>query len=366
VHDKLSLKTLLKQLIYFHVGLVVIWAPFFLYLIDVSAIKDWYAQSFAVADAYMQRLGEAKKFQNFPFPAEAELIYSLFRGIFTSRTYHGGPNVRSIIYSFVFFNAFILWLSTCVFPNKNKLNLETNKLLFLFSSVTIFGYLNALHLYEIFRLQTSSSLGLGLLLFSLRGFFNRFGRYNSYYFLVFISALFLYLVQSFVFASSWDVVRAVNGGLNEPSGVKIFRGKWYDNNKNYLYTNLASKLDEYHDCGIQYLVNKTQDSLVPYLVDGLVKVQRSPFSLPEKLSQAVASDEDEKISRLLSNGLAVLVVQGGSQFKIPLNYKVDLSISEPQKSVNGSFVFDAAYGSDVDQHQYFIAVPKNINCPKIR
>ena len=143
-------KEYLKNILMFHAGMIGVIGVFLLYLVKESALEDWINQSFTIGIFY-------KRFVS---------LKSIYRGFIRGILFPS--DIRLLLYSLVFFNA-ILICKTFFPKDLGKLKeiqqqfSERDKLLFLFGSVTLFGYLQSLHIYQLFRLQSSSSLGLGLL-----------------------------------------------------------------------------------------------------------------------------------------------------------------------------------------------------------
>jgi hypothetical protein len=330
-------KEYLKNILMFHAGMIGVIGVFLLYLVKVSALEDWINQSFTVVIFYKHWMTPK----------------SIYGGFITRIVFP--PDKRHLLYSLIFFNT-LLTCTTVFLRGCGKLKKlqqrfsERDKLLFLFSSVTLFGYLQALHMYNLYRLQSSSSLGLGLLIFSLDTFSKRFERWQRLVFSVPIICVFIYLSSTLVFKATpsvrfpWRQNLLFSNQLKEPENIEMLQGKLYDEETRIFYQTLTKTISDYN-CQLDYLVNFTTDSYVPRLSKSFKRVQRSPF-YHRGLSELIFQDEQEKISQLLTQGKAILIADELPE--IPENYQVIMEFKNP-----GTIPFVGK--------QYLVAVPKLIS-----
>jgi len=321
----------------FHAGMIGVIGVFLLYLVKESAFEDWISQSFTILIFYKHWT----------------TLKSIYGGFITRILFP--PDKRYLLYSLIFFNAF-LTCTTVFLRGCGKLKelqqrfSERDKLLFLFSSVTLFGYLQALHMYNLYRLQSSSSLGLGLLILSLDTFSKRFKRWQRLVFSVPVICAFIYLSSTLVFKRTPSVIFPWNQNLlfshqlKEPENIEMLQGKLYDEKTRIFYQTLTKTISDYN-CQLDYLVNFTTDSYVSRLSKSFKRVQRSPF-YNRDLSELIFPDEQGKISQLFTQGKAILIAD--ELQKIPENYQVIMELKNP-----GTI--------PIVGKQYLVAVPKLIS-----
>jgi hypothetical protein len=319
-------KVHLRNIVMFHVGMLGVIGAFLLYVIRESAFADWIKQSFVIGKFY----------RDFGLLAPRNIFNFLKVIIFP---FDGDG--RLLLYSLVFFNAliiFIIFLRTSLLRKIKGLReqvQEGNNLLFLFSSVILFGYLHALHFYNLFRLQSSSSLGFGLLIFSLCKLSNRFEKWERLVLSVPFICLFIYLIPTSVFHENSSVYfpwnrhlphLLVSHQLKQPENIEMLQNKLYDEKTRIYYQTLAKTISSY-DCKLDYLVNFTMNSYVPLLSKSFKRVQRSPF-YNESMSKIIFQDEQEKITHLFIQKKALLIAANIKQ--IPENYQVILEVEKPE------------------------------------
>ena len=99
------------------------------------------------------------------------------------------------------------------------------------SAVTFFGYLNCVHIYNVFRLQSASSLGFGLLIFSLNYFSQKFKKLKIFIFNIPIISLSIYLIFTLLFTANtairtpWNQSLLFSNQLKAPEDVPILKDK---------------------------------------------------------------------------------------------------------------------------------------------
>jgi hypothetical protein len=315
-------KVHLRNIVMFHVGILGVIGAFLLYVIRESAFGDWINQSFVIGKFY----------RGFLHPRN---ILNFLKGIIFP---FAGQDGRLLLYSLVFFNALIIFIRTSLLRKIKELQeqvQERDNLLFLFSSVILFGYLQSLHIYEVFRLQSSSSLGFGLLIFSLCKLSNRFEKWERLVLSVPFICLFFYLMQTLVFRPTSSVYNPwnrhlphllVSHQLKQPENIEMLQNKLYDEKTRIYYQTLAKTMSSY-DCKLDYLVNFTMNSYIPLLSKSFKRVQRSPF-YNESISNIIFQDEKEKITHLFIQEKALLIAAEIKQ--IPENYQVILEVEKPE------------------------------------
>ena len=332
------------NIILFHTGIISVIGIFLVYLLLEGAFNDWIAQSFTVIKVFSTAYGSAR-----------EVIYRFLSGIFLGKT-NGIVDIRSILYSLIFFNALIFWIRI-LYKIIRKQITEQEKLLFLFSSVVLLGYYNSLHLYQIFRLQSSSSLGFGLLILSLYDVSTRFGKWKKFVFIIPVVCLFIYLSQTFVFIkttsvySPWNKDLLLSDKLKEPENIDFLQGKLYDEKTRNYYQTLAKTMNKYSS-QLEYYVNLSSDSYISVYSQLPIKsVQRLPHYI-DAVSNCIFQDEQKKIAELLKKKKAILVTSEFQFNKIPENYEVVLEINIPIPQIwTGKKIYIAVPEKLHSQHQ---------------
>ncbi len=329
-------KTQFKNIAMFHAGLLGVIALFFIYLLQESAFKDWTAQSFTILGFFKSAVGGTK-----------EILKRFLHGLILAEA-PPERDVRSLLYTLVFFNTLVIFGIVFLKMLRKQIS-EREKVLLLFSMVILFGYLRSAHLYEVFRLQSASSLGFGLLLLSLHHFSTRFKQWKSLVFAAPVICLFIFLGQTLVFAKTtsvyypWNRNLLSNNQLKEPENIGMLKHSLYDEKVRVYYQTIAGTMTLYAG-RLEFLVNLTADSHIPMLSKSFKKTQRAPF-YNKYLADLIFQDEQEEILRLLSNGKAVLAAEKPNQ--IPENYEVVLKLDAP----------DAIPWID---YPTYIAVPRNM------
>ena len=304
----------------FHLGMLGVVGAFLLYIFRESAFEDWINQSFVIKEFYKGSL-------------TLRALLNFLRLIILPFTNDG----RLLLYSLVFLNSLVIFsrigfiIGTKQIKELNEQVRDLDNTLFLFSSVTLFGYLQSLHSYDLFRLQSSSSLGFGLLIFSLYRLSKKFKKWQIISLIIPFVSLFFYLFQTLLFHRTssvhfpWDLDLLVTHELRQPENIEILRNKIYDEKSRIYYQTLAETISSY-DCKLEYLVNLTMNSYIPLLSKSFERVQRSPF-YNESLSNMVFKDEKGKISQLFIQGKSILIASEIN--KIPENYTIILEIKSP-------------------------------------
>jgi hypothetical protein len=339
----------LKNILTFHIGMIGIVAVFLLYIAKESAFEDWVKQSFTIGMYYKEI-----------FNLEPQRVLPNF----AKRIFYPKPNSRSVLYSIVYLNALIIYgifflkcLGKLIKLRKIQFD-ERDKLLFLFSSVTLFGYLQALHLYNMFRLQSASSLGLGLVVLSLYQLSGKFKRWKMVVFTVPLMIFFILLSNTLLFAKTpvtfvpWDRDLLFSHQLKEPRNIAMLEGKLYDEETRTYYETLVQTLSSYQ-CKLEYLVNFTQDGYIPSLSESFKRVQRSPL-YDQQLARVIFQDEQRKIAQLLKEGKTILIAAQVEE--IPENYQIAHEIKTPASTQHWSFNGRSLIGKVT-----YIAVPKSVS-----
>ena len=308
---QLSKKKLVNIAI-FNLSIATIFIVFYLYLVRVDALKDWYLQSVTILNFYEEMFGNR-------FQLLKRLVGSLIQGLLGVTNFFKDP--RLTIYSLIFLNCIIcIKLALKSFRIKSSKNINISQTLFLFSSISLFGYLA--HIYEIFRLQSASSLGIGLAIFSLDRVLKIFGKWRKLFlgvltvFLIILLGKDVIAIRNASLYSTWNQKQLISGELREPQKIRFLQGKLYDFDTIIYYETLKDEIEKYSD-QLDYLVNYTPNSYILFLSDKFRNIQKSPF-YNAKLSSLIFSEEENTISELFGQEKAILIVTYPE--KIPTNY----------------------------------------------
>ena len=344
-----------KNIVVFTLGLILPLSIFLLYLIKTSSFQLWSFQTFQLFSV---------RFFSIEFGStDTSLIkYPIFFYVLAKNIVRGliFGDLRMKLYSFAFFNNLAIIALTLIRLKKGNFSYKDSYLL-LFCLVSIFGYLGALHDYEIFRLQSSAALGIGILVYSLsqlsRLASNR--RVKTLVLLVPCSFLVISLLSNFQFVPQssyfepWNLNLIRSGTLREPKNVEILKGKLFEEKRAKYYEEISRILDEYSS-QMKFVVNLTENSFIPFISNKYKRVQIAPFFALSTL-ESFRESEKTRYEPVLSNGQAILFGYEGYKFEqfygtnttgstteIPKNYRVIRVIENPDG--NGKLV---------------VAIPKN-------
>jgi hypothetical protein len=302
-----------KNFLILNTGFFSVITLFLLYIIRESALTEWVHQSFTIAKFYVHK----NLWLNF--------LLCLLKGGSTR-----GRDARTILYSLIFFNALIVGGIVFIKATKNQLT-DKIKLLFLLSAVTFFGYLNSLHIYDVFRLQSASSLGFGLLIFSLNYFSQKFKKWKIFIFNIPIISLFIYLISTLLFTATpainipWNQSLLFSNQLKAPEDVPILKDKLSNREEREYYQTLTHTLYHY-SCQLDYLINFSRNSYFLHLSSRFKLIQRSPFYDPG-LSALIFQDEQKRIAELIAEQKAIIMMP--DKKLLPEDYMLLLEIAVP-------------------------------------
>ncbi len=319
------------------------WDPQSSHCILNSSTSDLYEQTFLVFGRPSYSLIELAK----------KIIVNLW-----------GTNLGLKIYSFIFVNNLVILSLKICSLQKSENNFRKDSSITLAALISIFGYIQSLHIYEIFRLQTISALGIGILLYTLSKLAKLFKpQLRILLLMIPIIYLIISLSLKFQFVLTSSVPRPVRleflltNRLREPQNIEILKNKLFKEEKARLYEDISHTLSLY-SCQIDYLVNLTRNSVIPYLSKDYERLKIAPWSIQGQ-SQHFKDSEKQRYEKALENGQALLITYTGStrsprwepRTKIPENYKIVRSMKyhsgrDPEGRIN-------------------IAIPQNITnvCP---
>jgi len=166
--------------------------------------------------------------------------------------------------------------------------------------VTVFGYLNSVHVYETFRLVNGASLGIGIVVFVFYNVFTQTMKPVKYLIVFSVILLCLFLSTSMFFKTTtssyypWrkDVLFH-NGVINKTIG--IFKGKLLTKEYNDFYQEVFDVIAPYkNSC---HILNYTSD-IVALLINDLPRIQIAPVNFPwldDISKQAKLVDRNEAV-----------------------------------------------------------------------
>jgi hypothetical protein len=306
-----SRKQIVHGILSFHIGFGIVIGIFLSYIIYVDALHDWYSQSFTILAFYENTFFGLK-----------ETIFNFIYGISFGIIYPT-RDMRISLYTCIFICMIFYFFYLAIKSFRKKAN-DKERIMFLFCVVTLFGYLQALHIYQIFRLHNASSIGIGLLIVYFYHFVSNKKLWQMILFGATILLLVFYLGRSLLFTRTsdhpipWDRSALLSGELKEPRNVDIFKGKLFSNQRRAYYENINQVLIEY-ESKCKFIINYTSDCYIPYISTRYLKVQRAPFYNKE-LSELIFQDEKSKIDEVIESGNAVIFADKVSQ--IPGNYSI--------------------------------------------
>lgn len=321
-------KTFIKKIVLFHLGVMAIFAIFFVYLYHTSSLQDWYLQNFTILNLYEDSSGGVKN-----------LIFGFLKKMFISPILTF--DIRGIIYILNLCNS-IFWIQAILAKvfRKNLPVTNREKVIFLLASISLFGYAQALYKLSVFRLQNSSSIGLGLLTLSGFEMTSKLLKWQRYIILGIICAMSVYLsgtLGGLKFSSvyyNWPKY-LFSGRLQQPENIDIFQGKLFNTRVKSYYESLVKEIDSYKS-SVPYIINLTRDSYILYLSNNFRKVQSSPFYdiYDRRLNDMILLDEQQKIDNLIAreNAIYIAHLRKIEDFRsIPSNYCIVYQAQKPRE-----------------------------------
>jgi hypothetical protein len=199
-----------------------------------------------------------------------------------------------------------LWVMTKSFMAKLKSGVTSTRLfdenVFMVCIVAVFNYLNAVHIYETYRLANGASLGFGACIFVLGNCFKHSGKVmKSILVIIFLVVLWV-LSSTLLFEKTtsayypWKKEILFGKGL-ENKKIKIFKGKLLSKACNDFYQGVYDVLKPFENK--IYVLNYTWDSVAAAIND-LPRVQISPYD-------AVGVDDLSKQEKLIEGRKAVIL-----------------------------------------------------------
>ncbi|MEH2082662.1 MAG: hypothetical protein V7K89_22580 [Nostoc sp.] len=288
-------KDTFSKILFFSLGFLVPLLLFLFFLINHNALNDFLIQN-QVMLSYSKRNITILNF----LPRLLTTIFTLNGETFNSDS------------RLFFFTIIFLWNLATLFYILyqlllNKILTKHESILIVFCLVTIFGYLNAIHFYEVFRLVNSSSLGIGVIIYTIFRMSQRLNRKVKLIILLPLISICFIWGNSIIFSETSSVyfpwkLDVLTGKGVMTTEISIFKGKVLSKKYYDFYQEVYQTISENNY--VPYIVNYTGDS-VAMVINNLQRVQISSLYFP-KLEQAYPN-EANKIQKIINEKKAVIL-----------------------------------------------------------
>lgn len=294
-------KPTIKSTMLFCLGFLTPLLWFCGFLLSKHAWYDFYIQNRVIAESWNRGI----TVRNF--------LPTLLKHIVLADTWPHRDS-RSICFSIVFLIACIAvaYLVYSVVLLKRRPSRIDNTLA-LVSLVTLFGYLNSIHIYQIFRLINGSSIGVGLAVYALDRFSQ--SRNRTLRPALAVGAILLCFVwaRSLLFTQTSSVYlpwphNIFAGRTERGAKIKMFQGKWLSDAYYNFYDEVSGILSKYDPS--YYIINYTWDPLLTVL-GNLSRTQIMPFYLDPPFYLPFEKygyrGEQQKIEQIVASGKAIIL-----------------------------------------------------------
>jgi Dolichyl-phosphate-mannose-protein mannosyltransferase len=289
----------------FALGFLLPIGAFLSYLLSQGVLIDFWCQNQAITAAWGRGIGLSDVLPR--------LLISILKPVVNLTGFHD-TKIRFFSLNFI---AILFTLRGVLFNKVKKQQPEQgNNIFMLVSLVSLFGYFNSVHIYEIFRLINASSLGIGLVAYSCHALVRKVavaGQLNlavqAWLKLPLIILLIvpcmvwpdtLILKRSSSASSPWLLERLA-GTSNAVPTIKLFEGKRLSQEYYNFYAQIENKLATYTQDYI--LVNQTSDPLLMVLRD-LPRIQKLAIPISPKFSDCC--HETQAIEQIISAKRAII------------------------------------------------------------
>ncbi|MHC5741058.1 MAG: glycosyltransferase family 39 protein [Nostoc sp.] len=296
IFQKNTKKTTNSRLLFFGLGFLFPILLFLLFLFSNSLLDDFWIQNQIMTLQSKHEL----TISNF--------LPNLFKSIFIT-SLDDVHDSRMIFFTIIFCWNFVtlFYFLKKLFLNKNLAQNEA--IVMEFCLVTLFGYLNAIHSYDLFRLINGSSLGVGVIIYSVIQTSQGLGRKIKIIILLPLISICFILANSLIFSAlptsavytPWRLDILIGKGVISTE-ISIFKGKLlkpeYYNFYRDIYQHI-SKFDHSH-----YIINYTLDP-VAMIINNLPKVQMASIYFP--LIEQAYPEEAKRIQQIINTKKAVIL-----------------------------------------------------------
>ncbi|WP_017327782.1 glycosyltransferase family 39 protein [Synechococcus sp. PCC 7336] len=294
--QKNSRKIVLKTIAVFGLGFITPIILFFGFLFDNNAFGDFLIQNKVLAVLWgFERLEKDR---------------SIFLSLLS-----GHADKDKYLFFVVNFLSTLLITSYLLFDSwsrKKRLSRNEN-IFFLLCLTSLFGYLNSIHIFDVWRLVNGSSIGFGVIAYYLMTISQGVKRNIKMMILLpLISVCFVWASYG-ILKTSFDHAKLtryiVRGGIST-SEISIFQGKIFRSNYYNFHHEIFESISELSS--LHYIINFTQDPVI-MLMNDLRKVQLSSIYLPTLADEY--TDESERIQQVINEKDAVILTS--EEFQAP-------------------------------------------------
>ncbi|MEH2238942.1 glycosyltransferase family 39 protein [Nostoc sp.] len=294
-----SKKANLSNALFFILGLLIPISLFLFFLIYHGVLNDFFIQNKIMLLESDQGV------------TVLTFIPILFNSIITSGGENAlGDNPDSRIFSFTiifFWNLVTLLYFLFQQLFLKKILTKDEVIVMAFCVITLFGYLNAIHIYEVFRLANSSSLGIGVIIYSIVKILPRLDRKIKIVMLLPLISICFIWANSLIFSETSSVyfpwkLDTLMGKEVIPTEISIFRGKILSKKYYQFYQEIFNEISKFDNS--HYIVNYTLDS-VAMAINNLPKVQMSSYYFPS--IEQVYPKEAKRIQEVINAKKAVII-----------------------------------------------------------
>jgi hypothetical protein len=289
-----SQKKAWRNMTLFIVGFLMPLLAFFGYLTSMEGLSDFFLQNKIIVMSFVTASNISM------------LINFLMNLVFFTTVL--GQDSRALFFTLNFFWSLstLLYVSyKLIYVNKRLTTREEGVLAVCL--VTLFGYFNSIHIYEVFRLVNGASIGIGIITYTLIHIAHRRKTPITFLVLLPIVVTGCLWMQSLLFTKTSSVlvpwkVESFTGQGTTTTQIPLFQGKMLS--KNYadfydeIYRTLAQIAPHYS------IINFTRDPVAAVLND-LPRVQFSSFYLP-LLAQAYPQ-ETARIQHIIHAKKAIIL-----------------------------------------------------------
>ncbi|MDZ8257298.1 glycosyltransferase family 39 protein [Nostoc sp. ChiQUE01b] len=287
-----------SKIVFFSLGFLVPLLLFLFFLINHNTLNDFLIQN------KIMLLDSARNITILNF------LPRLLKNIFTLQGETFNPDSRLFFFTIIFVWNLVTLFYILYQLLLNKILTKDESILIVFCLVTIFGYLNAIHYYEVFRLVNSSSLGIGVIIHTVFRMSQRLKREIKIIIILPLISICFIWGNSIIFSETSSVyfpwkldVLTGKGVMTTEIGIlkgKILSKKYYD-----FYQEVYQKISENNH--VPYIVNYTDDS-VAMVINNLQRVQISSLSsLYFAGVEQAYLNEANKIQKIINAKKAVIL-----------------------------------------------------------
>ncbi len=239
------------------------------YLFLYSALDDFFYQN-VILVKIIGRGGNIETYANF-LASVLQIVPSY------------ASDFRGILFTFMLLICLFIMLRAMIRKPKDKpgiLDCHSYDILAV-CLITVFGFLNSMHVYETFRLVNGVSLGVGLCVLVFYHFFIKSGKPLKYILVFGGMAIFVFLSSSLLFEKTtsayypWQKEILFGKGVTNDR-IPMLKGKILTQEYNDFYQEIFDAIEPFKkNC---YILNYTRD-VVAFALNDLPRIQISPVNI---------------------------------------------------------------------------------------